>query len=134
MFHHLKLKVLIVDDHPNDIRVASKVLGYLGFTVVSANDGQSALAEAERHKPDLIITDLRMPHMDGWQLMEHIKNNESLTGIPVILLTATPEEVSDSYAQAGFVSLMAKPIDIQQFSNDITAIINNQSTLSPSNR
>ncbi len=81
--------ILVVDDEPKIVRLARDFLEKDGFRVVSAADGVSALAMARRVKPDLIVLDLMLPGMDGWQVCRTLRKE---TSVPIIMLTARAEE------------------------------------------
>jgi DNA-binding response OmpR family regulator len=82
--------ILVVDDEPKIVRLARDYLEKNGFRVVSAADGQSALAMARREKPDLIILDLMLPNIDGREVCRILRRESD---VPIIMLTALSEEV-----------------------------------------
>jgi DNA-binding response OmpR family regulator len=82
--------ILIVDDEPKIVRLARDYLEKNGFRVVSASDGQSALAMARREKPDLIVLDLMLPNIDGREVCRVLRRESD---VPIIMLTALSEEV-----------------------------------------
>jgi DNA-binding response OmpR family regulator len=78
----------VVDDQP-DIRLMCRVnLQLEGYTVLEAADGEAGLEMVRSEKPDLVLLDVMMPGLDGWQFMEALKADEATTSIPVIMLTA----------------------------------------------
>ena len=79
---------LVVDDDHSIVRVLSQSLRRRGFTVAAAYDGEEALAAIELHKPDIIITDLRMPRMDGYELIRRVKTAPEWHDIPIVIMTA----------------------------------------------
>jgi len=81
--------ILVVDDEPKIVRLARDYLEKNGFRVVTAGDGQSALAMARREKPDLIVLDLLLPGMDGREVCRILRNESD---VPIIMLTALSEE------------------------------------------
>jgi DNA-binding response OmpR family regulator len=82
--------ILVVDDEPKIVRIARDYLEKNGFRVVTAADGQSALATARREKPDLIILDLMLPIMDGREVCKALRRESD---VPIIMLTALSEEI-----------------------------------------
>lgn len=82
--------ILVVDDEPKIVRIARDYLEKNGFRVVTAADGQSALAAARRDKPDLIILDLMLPIMDGREVCKALRRESD---VPIIMLTALSEEI-----------------------------------------
>jgi len=81
--------ILVVDDEPKIVRLARDYLEKNGFRVVTAGDGNSALAMARREKPDLIVLDLLLPGMDGREICRILRNESD---VPIIMLTALSEE------------------------------------------
>ena len=81
--------ILVVDDEPKIVRLARDYLEHAGFTVLEAYDGQSALAITRRHKPDLIVLDLKLPQMDGLDVTRSLRKESN---VPIIMLTARAEE------------------------------------------
>jgi DNA-binding response OmpR family regulator len=82
--------ILVVDDEPKIVRLARDYLEKNNFRVVTANDGQSALAVARREKPDLIILDLMLPQIDGREVCKILRKESD---VPIIMLTALSEEI-----------------------------------------
>jgi CheY-like chemotaxis protein len=81
-------RVLIVDDDPWILRMVSTLLEKRGYTIATASDGEEGLMRADQMKPDLIITDVMMPKLDGWQLVRALRSRPELALVPVIFLTA----------------------------------------------
>ncbi len=81
--------ILVVDDEPKIVKLTSDYLEKDGFRVITASDGGMALAEARRGKPDLIILDLMLPDIDGWEVCRTLRRE---SGIPIIMLTARSDE------------------------------------------
>jgi DNA-binding response OmpR family regulator len=82
--------ILVVDDEPKVARLARDYLEKNGFRVLTAGDGQSALATARREKPDLVVLDLMLPHMDGREVCRILRRESD---VPIIMLTALSEEI-----------------------------------------
>src|SRR4051812_5717136 len=81
-------RILIVDDDPWILRMVSTLLEKKGYQILTASDGEEGLLRADQVKPDLIITDVMMPRMDGWTMVKHLRARPDLSMIPVIFLTA----------------------------------------------
>jgi two-component system alkaline phosphatase synthesis response regulator PhoP len=89
-----KANVLVVDDDP-DIRVMlSTVLEAEGYSVSTAKDGVECLERIHERKPDLLILDLLMPRKDGFSVVRELRSNQEYCGLPILILTAVPEEAS----------------------------------------
>src|SRR5689334_10042229 len=82
-------KILVVDDRPINRQFLTTLLKYGKHVLLEAGDGQEALIIARGAKPDLIITDILMPKMDGFDFVKKLKNDQSLADIPVIFYSAT---------------------------------------------
>jgi DNA-binding response OmpR family regulator len=105
-------KILIVDDDP-DLRRAMKIrLRANHYDTVQASDGYSAIAVAQKERPSLIILDLGLPGGDGFAVLKHLRDADTLSGIPVIVLTARGAQFNEQQAlQAGAAAFFQKPAD-----------------------
>jgi CheY-like chemotaxis protein len=107
--------VLVVDDEPNIVTIMAYELKKEGYTVLTANDGQQALDLAKSQPPDLIISDVMMPVMDGYELCRRVKENATLRAIPFIFLTAKTGEENQVYGYAiGAQKYLSKPTKREQ--------------------
>jgi DNA-binding response OmpR family regulator len=104
--------ILIVDDDP-DVRLGLHVrLKANHYEVIFAVDGMAGIAEARKHTPDLIILDLGLPAGDGFSVLERLKANDSLSLIPVIVVSARDRSVNmDRALKAGAKAFLQKPVD-----------------------
>lgn len=89
-------KILIVDDSPTDLRVVAASLQNAGYKVVTAVDGEDAIAKALAEKPKVIVMDVVMPKKNGFQTCRTLKTTEGTKGIPVVLLSSKNQE-SDKF-------------------------------------
>lgn len=104
-------KVLLVEDFEDSRAYYAELLGEHGFEVVLAVDGQEALAAAEREQPDVIVMDLGLPRLDGWQTTRALKANAELRDVPVVALTSHLSEQDQAKArEAGCVTVLGKPV------------------------
>jgi DNA-binding response OmpR family regulator len=105
-------KILIVDDDP-DLRQALRLrLRASHYTTVSATDGYSAIAQAYKERPDLIILDLGLPAGNGFVVLDRLRQDDKLSTIPVLVLTARePHGNEDRALKAGAVAFFQKPVD-----------------------
>ena len=81
-------RILIVDDDPWILRMVSTLLEKRGYVIHTASDGEEALRRAEEVRPDLVVTDVMMPKMDGWELVRALRARPALALVPVLFLTA----------------------------------------------
>ena len=102
--------VLIVEDDGSAREMYRMTLELSGFDVVEAADGVEALLRVRDMVPDLIVMDLLMPLMDGWDTTRHLKSDSRTAGIPIVMLTGhTPDGMAQATRKAGCVALVTKP-------------------------
>ena len=107
-----KQKILIVDDQDQNIELLEAYLTPIGYSIVTATSGMEALDKIKDCKPDLVLSDVMMPGMDGFELTRRIKDNEYSSIIPVVLVTAlrdTEDRVRG--IEAGCDDFISKPVD-----------------------
>lgn len=116
----MRARILIVEDNPANLELARYLLASAGHEVLQATDGAMGLAIAEREQPDLIVSDLQMPRMDGFALIEALRGHPACATIPVVALTAysMPGDEED-VMRAGFVGYLSKPIEAELFVGQI---------------
>jgi two-component system OmpR family response regulator len=90
-----KTHILVVDDDLQITKLVERTLVEAGFAVTVANDGDSALARLAEREPDLVLLDIRMPGLDGFQVLERIRKSSN---VPVLMLTAVSEESAVAYS------------------------------------
>ena len=118
-------KILIVDDNLKNLQVTAKILKDNGFTISLAQSGQSALTQIEQHKPDLILLDIMMPGMDGFEVCIKLKENVQTQDIPIIFLTAkTKTDDLVKGFQVGGVDYITKPFKKKNYMQGSTIIFN----------
>src|SRR5688500_8576381 len=102
--------VLIVDDNPNNVALLGGVLREAGYKVRGAADGEQALKIAASRRPDLILLDLQMPGIDGYEVSRRLKKDPATRDIPIIVISAL-DDVSDKVKafEAGAVDYVPKP-------------------------
>jgi len=116
--------ILVVDDQPNNLKVISSVLGE-SYSLSFANNGVNALKILDGLTPDLVLLDVMMPEMDGYEVCQHIKSNEKTKDIPVIFLTAKTdiEDIIKAF-NAGAVDYITKPFNIMELKVRVSNHIN----------
>jgi len=85
--------VVCIEDEQEMIDLVQLILGRRGFTVEGANGGLEGLEKVQKRKPDLVLLDLMMPDMDGWEVYQRMKSDEELRDIPVIVITAKAQSI-----------------------------------------
>jgi DNA-binding response OmpR family regulator len=88
-----KKVVICIEDEPEMIDLVQLILGRKGFDLVGAVGGREGLETVHRLKPDLVLLDLMMPDMDGWEVYQQMKADEELKNIPVIVVTAKAQSI-----------------------------------------
>lgn len=86
-------KVVCIEDEPEMIDLVRLILGRKGFELIGAVGGREGLETVRRVKPDLVLLDLMMPDMDGWEVYQQMKADEDLKAIPVIVVTAKAQSI-----------------------------------------
>jgi len=115
-----KPKVLVVDDDPDLVRALRLRLRAHNCDVITAGDGYSVIATAQKEHPDLIILDLGIPVGDGFVVLDRLQSNDALSAIPVIVLTARDPQSSEERAlKAGAAAFFQKPVDNEELLNVI---------------
>ena len=107
--------ILIVDDHPNNLTLLAGILQEAGFGVRAANSGPRALSVAAARPPELVLLDIQMPEMDGYEVCAKLKEDEQLGHIPVIFISALDDTFDKVRAfHAGGVDYVTKPFDARE--------------------
>lgn len=117
--------ILVVEDIPNVQELLEVTLRFKGYPVVTASNGQEALAIIEKEHPALVITDILMPKMDGYALAQNLRTNPLTNHIPVIFVSATyitPEDKKFALSLGG-VRFIEKPIDTEDFLLTVAEIL-----------
>ena len=117
---HKRNLVMVVDDSITMRRVASKLLERHNYEVVTAKDGLDALAQLQDLRPDVMLLDIEMPRMDGFELATHMQNEESFSRIPIIMITSrTGEKHRDRAFEIGVNNYMGKPYQEEELIENI---------------
>jgi CheY-like chemotaxis protein len=118
------VKILLVEDNEMNRDMLSRRLVRKGYDIVIAIDGQQALDMAAAESPDLILMDMSLPVIDGWETTRRVKANPDTKTIPIIALTAhAMVEDKDKAIEAGCDDFDTKPIDIQRLVGKIQALL-----------
>lgn len=117
-------RILLVEDNPANLELVSYLLEAAGHTVLIAEDGRQGLELALSARPDLIVSDLRMPVMDGFEMLRHIRADAHLNDVPVIAVTAFSMSGDQTCVMlAGFDGYISKPIVPETFVSDVEAYL-----------
>lgn len=117
-------RILIIEDNPANIELMSFLLGAYGHTPLSAADGQRGVAAARSERPDLIACDVNLPGMDGFAVLAALKGEPSLSGVPILAVTALAMAGDrEKVLAAGFDGYISKPIEPESFVAELEAFL-----------
>jgi DNA-binding response OmpR family regulator len=113
-------KVLVIDDEPGIIEIVETNLEGDGFEVISASNGKEGLEKIKQEAPELVVLDVMMPEMDGWEVLRNLERDPETAGLPVIMLTAKAADEDYIYGlEEGAVEYITKPFLPQELVNRI---------------
>lgn len=119
-----KPRILLVDDEPSIVKMVGKRLEIEGFEVLIAMDGQDALAKAHAESPQLIVLDLMLPKLNGYEVCTMLKQDTRYQKIPIIIFTAKTQEKDEKMAlECGANAYMRKPFRAQELTEKIRSLI-----------
>ncbi len=114
-------KVMVIDDDPAIIEVIEIMLSLDGYVAAHASDSSGALERVRQEAPDLILLDLMMPSVDGWQVLAALRRDRETQDIPVVMLTARAdlEQMIDDPARLGLADFVVKPFDFESLTSAV---------------
>jgi CheY-like chemotaxis protein len=116
--------VLLVEDNEDNLVVYRTILEHVGYRVIEARDGEEGVTQARRQLPDLILMDISIPKMDGWEATQRLKADASTRSIPIIALTAHAlEEDRQKAQQAGCDGYLAKPVEPRRVVQEVERFV-----------
>ena len=125
-------RVLVVEDEEDNMNLFVQILQYHGCEVLQACDGREAITVAQRELPDLILMDLSLPALDGWEATRAIKDIPALAGIPVVALTAHAMVGDREKAlRAGCDGYISKPIEVTTFYEELLGYLPDRVSSAP---
>jgi CheY-like chemotaxis protein len=117
-------KILYIEDTENNRLLVTRRLGRKGYQIFTANDAEQGLALAERELPDLILMDMGLPGIDGWEATRRLKANPKLRHIPVVALTAhAMQEERDKSLEAGCDDYDTKPFEFPRLLRKVETLL-----------
>ena len=117
--------VIVVEDTYDDMQLATVILEHDGIDVHVARDGKECLQLLQSVQPTLIVTDLAMPEMDGWQMLNALRANPATADIPVVAVSAYfSSDLELDALNAGFDACFAKPVSPRNFVSQLDTILN----------
>ena len=119
----MKKKILIVDDEDDILHFLELVLREKGYEVATASGGHEALTKAQLERPDLVLLDIMMPQMDGWEVLKLLRVDDGTRAIPVAMLSARTEAKDRVQGlQEGAIDYICKPFSLQELLGKIETI------------
>jgi len=117
-------RILIIEDNKANLELAEYLLKASGYATLAARDGEEGVRTARKELPDLIICDLQMPVMDGYEVVRNLKKDPQLRSIPVVAVTALsmPGDRGNVLA-AGFDGYLSKPIEPETFVRTVEGFV-----------
>ena len=116
-------KILVVDDEADILHFLELVLKERGYEVVTAGTGQQALADARTHVPNLILLDIMMPQMDGWEVLRLLRVDSRTAGIPVAMISARTDAKDRVMGlQEGALDYICKPFSLEDLLSKVDGI------------
>jgi CheY-like chemotaxis protein len=116
--------VLVIDDEPDGVHIVELLLTRYGARVISASNGRLGVQTAQKERPNLIISDISMPNMDGWKMIAALRSHEKTRHIPVIALTAHALHGDrEQVLRAGFHNYISKPLKPRTFVYDLMNLL-----------
>jgi len=116
--------VLVIDDEPELVKLLDYNLTRAGYLVLTARDGAGGLAAAHKHSPDVIILDVMMPGVDGWEVCKKLRQEPSTAGIPLLMLTAKAEEADRVLGlELGADDYLTKPFGVRELVARVKALL-----------
>ncbi len=115
-----KAKILYIEDNFDNLTLVRRVLEIEGYEVIAAETGHEGLAKARASRPDIVITDINLPDIDGYEVTDTLKKDTHTAHIPVIAMTANVmKKDRENVFQAGCDAYISKPIDIDELPTQI---------------
>lgn len=125
----MSARILVVEDNPLNLQLVRDILEYRGHQIDSAASVPEARERLERARPDLVLLDIQLPGGGGERLLEEIRGNVGLAGLPVIAVTALAMEGDrERLLGAGFDGYLSKPIDTKTFGPAVESFLNAKGT------
>ena len=116
-------KVMIVDDEPDVRTSVSQILKVSGYTIIEGENGAECLLKLQQEIPDLLILDIMMPGMSGWDVAAKIKENQKWRDIPIVFLTAKGDDMSIGMGSIAAKDYIVKPFDIMDFKRRVEKLL-----------
>ncbi|HVF89433.1 MAG TPA: response regulator [Blastocatellia bacterium] len=118
-------KILVVEDSDDAREALTKLLELDNFTVIAAGDGLKGVSAARAEHPDLIITDINMPHLSGIEMIKMLRKEDDFRTVPIVVITAYGQSVSMQALEVGADSVMTKPFEYDRLTDTVERLLSN---------
>lgn len=116
--------VLVIDDEPDQVKLLDYNLTQAGYLVLAARSGETGLALARRHAPEVIVLDVMMPGLDGWDVCQRLRRDTATSRIPIIMLTSKAEETDRVLGlELGADDYLTKPFSVRELLARVKALL-----------
>jgi two-component system, cell cycle response regulator DivK len=116
--------ILLVEDNEDNLAVYRTILDHMGYRVLEARDGEEGVQRAQQDRPDLILMDISIPKIDGWEATRRLKADEATRGIPIVALTAHAlEEDRQKALDTGCDGYLAKPVEPRRVVEEVRRFV-----------
>lgn len=116
--------ILVVDDEPDILLTIAQTLEMYGYIVIKAGNGKKCIEKLSQQKPDLVLLDIMMPEISGWDVAAKIKENPDWKEIPIVFLTAKGDTMSIGMGNLAAVDYIVKPFDVRDLKERLEKILN----------
>jgi len=123
MLTEVKNKILLVEDDPDTQAALAMLFEMEGFEVITAADGEEAYLRAVSESPDLIVTDINMPNVNGLDLIRLVRSDGRIEGIPIVAMSAVEKQYLNHAMELGAIAVAQKPIEFDHFISLIARIV-----------
>jgi len=115
-----KYRIMIIEDNPKNMKIMVDLMQVHGYETITAEDGMSGLETALKEKPDLILMDVQLPGIDGYEVTRRLKGKDATRDIPVVVVTSFAMKGEEARAkEVGAAGYISKPIDIHKLMDTV---------------
>lgn len=117
-------RVLVVDDQPDERHIQAAMLSHRGYEVITAENGETGLRLARESPPDIILLDVAMPKLDGFEVCRRLRSDPRTSAVPVVFFTASVVgDLEERAREAGAIAIMVKPLDPHEVAGRVEELV-----------
>ena len=117
-------KILVVDDDQSTIKIVESILTSQGYSILVAGDGLDALVKIKKEQPVLVVLDVMMPEINGYDVCYQLRFNKDFERIPILLLTVRQQEIDESIAKRVNIEYLHKPVNAKKLLEKVEYLLN----------